>query len=151
MLRAPVALQVVQVVQVAHRVVQVDLARLVPVVRVALVQVSVAVLAQVSVVLALALVVQVLLALVASVVLVRVPVAAVAAEEPQVPSVRVAHVVHPRPASRSVRNAKSLNREWLRASVAQLCLVATEPPSFAYVVERASRTSPTRLMPMQVS
>jgi hypothetical protein len=152
-LRAPVALRVVQVAQVALRVVQVDLARLVPVVRVALVQVSVAVLAQVSVVLALALalVVQVLLALVASVVLVRVPVAVVAAEEQQVPSVRVAHVAHPRPASRSVRNAKSLNREWLRASEAQLCLVATEPPSFEYVVEQASRTSPTRLMPMPVS
>jgi hypothetical protein len=146
-----VALQVVQVAQVALRVVQVDLARLVPVVRVALVQVSVAVLAQVSVVQALALVVQVLLALVASVVLVRVPVAVVAAEEQQVPSVRVAHVAHPRPASRSVRNAKSLNREWLRASEAQLCLVATEPPSFEYVVEQASRTSPTRLMPMPVS
>jgi hypothetical protein len=150
-LRAPVALQVVQVAQVALRVVQVDLARLVPVVRVALVQVSVAVLAQVSVVQALALVVQVLLALVASVVLVRVPVAVVAAEEQQVPSVRVAHVAHPRPASRSVRNAKSLNREWLRASVAQLCHVATAPLLFVCVVEQASRTSPTRLMPMPVS
>jgi len=149
-LRAPVARQVVQV---AHRVVQADLARLVPVAQVALVQVSVAVLAQVSVAQApeLVPVVQVLLALVASVVLVRVPVAVVAAEEPQVPSVRVAHVAHPRPASRSVRNAKSLNREWLRASVAQLCLVATEPPSFDYVVEQASRTSQTRLMPMLVS
>jgi hypothetical protein len=142
-----------QVVQVARRVVRVAHAQLVPVAQVAPVQVSVAVLAQVSVVPVPALVpvVQVLLALVVSVVLVRVPVAVVAAEEPQVPSVRVAHAVHPRPASRSVRNAKSLNREWLRASVAQLCLVATEPPSFAYVVELASRTSQTRLMPMPVS
>jgi hypothetical protein len=128
----------------------------VPVAQVALAQVSVAVLVQVSVAQVPAQVpepqaLQVLQVPVALVALVRVPVAAVAAEEPQVPSVRVAHVALLRPASRSVRNAKSLNKEWLRASVAQLCLVATEPPSFVCVVELAFRTSPTRLMPMPVS
>jgi hypothetical protein len=142
-----------QAVQVALRVVRVAHAQLVPVAQVALAQVSVAVLVQVSVAQVPAQVPepQALRVPVALVALVRVPVAAVAAEEPQVPSVRVAHVALLRPASRSVRNAKSLNKEWLRASVAQLCLVATEPPSFVCVVELAFRTSPTRLMPMPVS
>jgi hypothetical protein len=151
-LRAPVAHQVVQValqvVQVAHAQ-QVPVALVAPV---AHVQVSVAVHDQVSVERVLAQVlVQVLQLAVASAALVRVPVAVVAVVAQLVHSVRVVHVVHRRPASRSARNAKNLNKEWLRASVAQLCLVATEPPSFAFVVERASKTSQTRLMPMPVS
>jgi hypothetical protein len=148
-LHAPVA----RVAQVAHQVVLVALAQLAPVAQVepvARAQASVAALAQV-------LVVQVpeqALAhqpVVALAVLVRVPVVAVAVAVQPVHSVRVVHVVHRRPASRSARNAKSLNKEWLRASVAQLCLVATVRPSFAFVVEQASRTSQTRLMPMLVS
>ena len=149
MLLAPV----VRVAQVAHQVVQVAHAQQVPVALVApvaLAQVSVAVHAQVLVeqVPVQALAHQ---PVVASVVLVRVPVAVVAVVAQLVHSVRVVHVVHRRPASRSARNAKSLNKEWLLASVAQLCLVATARPSFDCVVELASRTSQTRLMPMLVS
>ena len=88
---------------------------------------------------------------VASAALVRVPVVAVAVAARPVHSVRAAHAVRPRLASRSVRNAKSSNREWLRASVAQLCLVATATPSFVCVADPASRISQTRLMPMPVS
>ena len=150
MLLAPVA----QVARVAHQVVQVAHAQQVPVAQVpqAHVQVSVAVLVQASAVpeqvRALA---QVLPPVVASVVPVRVPVAVAAAVALQAHSVRAVHVVHRRPASRSVRNAKSLNKEWLRALVAQLCHVAMAPRLFAFVVEQASRTSQTRLMPMLVS
>jgi hypothetical protein len=148
-LRAPVVL----VAQVVHRVVPVALAQLVPVAQVEQVahaQVSVAELVQVLVeqVPVQALAHQPVVALAVPV---RVPVAAVAVAEQPAHSARVVHVVHRRPASRSARNAKSLNKEWLRASVAQLCLVATVRPSFAFVVEQASRTSQTRLMPMPVS
>lgn len=148
MLLAPVA----QVAQVAHRVVQADHVRQVPVAQVpqALVQVSVAVLVQASAV-PVQVLAQALQPVVASVVLVRVPVVVAAVVAQQAHSVRVVHVVHRRPASRSVRNAKSLNKEWLQASVAQLCHVAMALPSSVYVVEQASRTSPTRLMPMLVS
>jgi hypothetical protein len=138
-LHAPVARRVVRVALLAARV---HHAQQVPVVLVAHVQVLVAqVPAQV-------LVLQVPVVLPA---LVRVPVAAAAVAVLQVLSVRAVRAVPRRLASRSVRSAKSLNKEWLRASVAQLCLVATAPPSFVFVVEQASRTSQTRLMPMLVS
>jgi hypothetical protein len=58
----------------------------------------------------------------------QVPAVAVTVVELLVRSVRAEAVVPRRPASRSARNAKSLNREWLRALVAQLCHVATELP-----------------------
>ena len=131
-----------RVVQVALLAVRVLHAQQVPVALVAHVQVLVAqVPAQVQVL-------QVPVVLPA---LVRVPVAAAAVAVLQVLSVRAVHAVPRRLASRSVRSAKSLNKEWLRASVAQLCLVATALPSFVFVVEQASRTSQTRLMPMPVS
>lgn len=150
MLRA-LALQVVRVLQAALRVARVAHAQLVQVAQAVLAQVSVAVLAQVSAVPELVLEPQVPQPLVVLVAHVPVPVVAAAAVEPRVHSVRVARAVHRRPASRSVRSAKSLNREWPLASVAQLCLVVTEPPLFVCAVEPASRTSPTRLMPMPVS
>ena len=78
-------------------------------------------------------------------------VAAVSVVEPPVPSVKVALAVHPRLASRSARNAKSTNREQHRASVEQLFHAATAPRLFVCVVALASKTLPTRLMPMQVS
>jgi hypothetical protein len=79
------------------------------------------------------------------------PEVAVTVVEPPVRSVRAEAVVHQRPASRSVRNAKSLNREWLRASVAQLCHAATAQPSCVSVVVPASKTSQTRSRPLQLS
>jgi hypothetical protein len=70
---------------------------------------------------------------------------------PLVRSVRVEAVVLPRLASRSVRNAKSSNREWLQALVAQLCHAAMEPPCYVYVAVPAFRTSLTRLKPLRLS
>ena len=82
---------------------------------------------------------------------VRELVAAVTVVEPPVRSVRAVAAVHPRLASRSARNAKSSNREWLRALVAQLCHVATAQPFCGYVAVQASKTLQTRLRPLQLS
>jgi hypothetical protein len=81
----------------------------------------------------------------------QVPEVAVTVVEPPVRSVRAEAAVHQRPVSRSARNAKSLNREWLRALVAQLCHVATAQPFCVFVVVPASKTSQTRLRPLQLS
>jgi hypothetical protein len=70
---------------------------------------------------------------------------------PLVRSVRVEAVALQRPVSRSARNAKSSNREWLQALVAQLCHVATAQPFYAYVAVQASKTLQTRLRPLQPS
>jgi hypothetical protein len=70
---------------------------------------------------------------------------------PRVRSVRVEAVALQRPVSRSARNAKSSNREWLQALVAQLCHVATAQPFYAYVAVQASKTLQTRLRPLQPS
>lgn len=77
--------------------------------------------------------------------------AAVTAAEPQARSVRAEAAVLPRPASRSARNAKSSSREWLLASVAQLCHVAMEPRCFVCVADRAFKTLPTRLKPLRLN
>ncbi len=74
---------------------------------------------------------------------------AVTVVEPPALSVRVVVAVHRRLVSRSVRNAKSLSREWLLASVAQLCHVAMAPQFFACVADQASKTLPTRLKPLR--
>ncbi len=66
-------------------------------------------------------------------------------------SVRAVAAVHPRLVSRSARSAKSLSREWLRASVAQSCHVAMAPRFCACVVVQASKTLPTRLKPLRLS
>jgi hypothetical protein len=66
-------------------------------------------------------------------------------------SERAEAAVLQRPVSRSVRNAKSSNREWLRALVAQLCHVATAQPFCGYVAVQASKTLQTRLRPLQPS
>ena len=92
-----------------------------------------------------------LLVLQASVASALVLAVAVAAAALLAPSVRVAHAVHQRRASRSVRNAKSSNKEWLLASVVQLCHVAMAPRCYVCAAARASKTSQTRLMPMPVS
>jgi hypothetical protein len=81
----------------------------------------------------------------------QVLVAAVTVVEPLVRSVRAVAVVHRRHASQSVRNAKSSNREWLLALVAQLCHVAMVLPSYVCVADQASKTLPTRLKPLQLS
>jgi hypothetical protein len=141
----------VDLAQLVAQVAQVVLAQRVRVAQVVLVQVSVAATRAPASVVQVQALVQVHQPVVASRAHAQVPAVAVAAVAQQVHSVRVALAVPRRLASRSVRNAKSSNKEWLRASVAQLCLVATAPPSFAYVVEQASRTSPTRLMPTPVS
>jgi hypothetical protein len=133
------AVQVVPLVPVALRV-QVSVA--VPLVALR-VQVSVAV-HQVPVA-----VLQVLVAHVLPVV--RVLVAGVTVVEPPVRSVRAEAAVHPRLASRSARNAKSSNREWLLASVAQLCHVAMAQRFCVCVADQAFKTLPTRLKPLRLS
>jgi hypothetical protein len=132
---------------------QVALVRLVPVVPV--VQVSVAVpvvpVVQVSVAVLQALVVLQPVLVAHAHRVAQVPEVAVTVVEPPVRSVRAEVAVHQRPASRSARNAKSLNREWLRALVAQLCHAATAQPFCACVVVPASKTSQTRLRPLRLS
>lgn len=78
-------------------------------------------------------------------------VAVVTVAELQVLSVRVEAVELPRLVSRSVRNVKSSNREWLQALVAQLCHVAMEPRCFVCAAVPAFKTSQTRLKPLQLS
>jgi hypothetical protein len=76
---------------------------------------------------------------------------AVTVVELLVRSVRVEAAVLQRLVSRSARNAKSLNREWLQALVAQLCHVAMVQQFFVCVAVRASKTLPTKLRPLQPS
>jgi hypothetical protein len=66
-------------------------------------------------------------------------------------SVRAEAVVLLRLVSRSARNAKSSNREWLQALVAQLCHVAMATRFCDFVAVQASKTSQTRLRPLQPS
>jgi hypothetical protein len=97
----------------------------------------------------------VLRVLVASVLLVlavaQVVAAAVTAAALPVRSVRAEAREPRRLASQSARNAKSLNREWHRALVAQSFHEVTARPLSACVVVRAFRTSPTRLRPLRLS
>jgi hypothetical protein len=81
----------------------------------------------------------------------RVAVVAARAAEQLVLSVKAAAAVKARLASRSVRNAKSLNKEAPRALVAQLCHVATAARAFACAEVLAFKISLTRLMAMPVS
>jgi hypothetical protein len=81
----------------------------------------------------------------------QVLVAVAMAVEPLVRSVRVEAVVLQRLVSRSARNAKSSNKEWLQALVAQLCHVAMARPFCVCVAVQASKTLPTRLRPLQLS
>jgi hypothetical protein len=139
---------------VAQALVRVVLVRLVPValpVRALSVVVPVVHSAQVSVAVLLVPVAQ-LLALADHVRLVdqALEVAVTVVELP-VRSVRAEAAVLQRLASRSARNAKSLNKEWLQALVAQLCHVAMVQQFFVCVAVRASKTLPTKLRPLQPS
>jgi hypothetical protein len=79
-------------------------------------------------------------------------VAVALAVEPQVLSVRAVLAVRARLASQSARNAKSLNSAAMRHHlVARWFHAETATPSFACVADLQSKTSPTRLTPMQVS
>jgi hypothetical protein len=141
-----VLVRLVPVAQVAQ-VVRVVLVRLVPVAQVAhLVQVSAALVR-------VALQAQLRVALQVSLARAVAQVAAVVAElaaEPPVPSVRAAARAA-RPASQSVRNAKSMNRDKHRALVARLFHAETAPPSFVCDAVQASKISQTRSMQTQVS
>lgn len=79
-------------------------------------------------------------------------VAEVLAVEPLVLSVRAAHAVRARLVSQSAQSAKSLNSAAMRHRwVAHLFHAVTVQPCFVFVVVRLSKTSQTRLTPMQVS
>jgi hypothetical protein len=77
---------------------------------------------------------------------------AVLAVEPLVLSVRAEPAVRARLASQSVQSAKSSNSAAMRHHlVALLYLAVTEPQFYVFVAVHLSKTSQTRLTPMQVS
>lgn len=76
----------------------------------------------------------------------------VLAVEPQVLSVRAAHAVRARHVSQSAQSAKSSNSAAMRHHlVARWFHAVTVQPFFACVADLLSKTSQTRLTPMQVS
>jgi hypothetical protein len=81
----------------------------------------------------------------------RVAVVAAQAVEQLELSVKAAAAAKVKPASQSVRNAKSSNKEVHRALVAQLCHAETVAPAFVCAAVLAFKTLPTRLTAMPVS